>query len=347
MIFKLIETNITKMFGIKHPIFSAPMGPFYTRDLALAVCEAGGLGVLSNVNIVGTDPVKEHKESIEYMIEHTDKPFGLNFLTSRNNRGVKEMCTDVPKMVMDNPRMREQCVYWLTSAGSSKILPSSKNFQELREKSEVKHFHVAPAVWLAQKCVDANVDGIVATGGEGGGHQSYERVSTLVLLQQIHKLFPDLPMIGCGGFATGEGLAAALSLGAGAIAMGSRFIASKQSEFHEKYKALIPPGKPQDTDLFTGSFGPIRLYKNEYALAHPAPQTKEDMIAYERSITPEQLARDAGAYDRVYKGDTTTGAVLLGQSIGIIDGIDDVNDIIKRVINDAEAAIKNNNSMLK
>ena len=343
----MIETNITKMFGIKHPIFSAPMGPFYTRDLALAVCEAGGLGVLSNVNITGTDPVKEHIESIEYMIEHTDKPFGLNFLTSRNNRGVKEMCTDVPKMVMENPKMREQCVYWLTSAGSSKILPSSKNFQELREKSEVKHFHVAPAVWLAQKCVDAKVDGIVATGGEGGGHQSYERVSTLVLLQQIKKLFPDLPMIACGGFASGEGLAAALSLGAGAIAMGSRFIASKQSEFHENYKALVPPGKPQDTDLFTGSFGPIRLYKNEYALAHPAPQTKEDMIAYEKSLTPEVLARDAGAYDRVYKGDTTTGAVLLGQSIGIIDSIDDVDDIIKRVIKEAEAAIKSNNSMLK
>ena len=347
MIFKLIETNITKMFGIKHPIFSAPMGPFYTRDLALAVCEAGGLGVLSNVNITGTDPVKEHKESIEYMIEHTDKPFGLNFLTSRNNRGVKEMCTDVPRMVMENQKMREQCIYWLTSAGSSKILPASKNFQELREKSEVKHFHVAPAVWLAQKCVDANVDGIVATGGEGGGHQSYERVSTLVLLQQIHKLFPDLPVVACGGFATGEGLAAALSLGAGAIAMGSRFIASKQSEFHEKYKSLVPPGKPQDTDLFTGSFGPIRLYKNEYALSHPAPQTKEDMIAYEKSITPEQLLRDAGAYDRVYKGDIDTGAVLLGQSIGIIDSIDDVSDIVKRVIKEAEAAIKSNSSMVK
>jgi len=343
----MIETNITKMFGIKHPIFSAPMGPFYTRDLALAVCEAGGLGVLSNVNITGTDPVKEHKESIEYMIEHTDKPFGLNFLTSRNNRGVKEMVTDVPKMVMDNPKMREQCVYWLTSAGSSKLLPASKNFQELREKSEVKHFHVAPAVWLAQKCVDANVDGVVATGGEGGGHQSYERVSTLVLLQQINKLFPDLPVIACGGFATGEGLAAALSLGAGAIAMGSRFIASKESEFHEKYKALIPPGKPQDTGLFTGSFGPIRLYKNKYALAHPAPQSKEEMIAYEKSLTLEQMTRDAGAYDRVYNGDTEEGAVLLGQSIGIIDSIDDVNDIIKRVIKEAEAAIKSNNSMIK
>ena len=211
------------MFGLKHPIFSAPMGPFFTRDLALAVSEAGGLGVLSNVNIVGTDPVKEHIASLEYMIEHTDKPFGLNFLTSRNNRGVKQMVRYVPKLVMKNVKMRDQCKYWLTSAGSSKILPSSKSFQELRKNSEIKHFHVAPAVWLAQKCVDAGVDGIVVTGTEGGGHQSYERITTLVLLQQINKAFPDLPKIACGGFATGEGLAAALSLGAGAIAMGSRF----------------------------------------------------------------------------------------------------------------------------
>jgi len=343
----MIETNITKMFGIKCPIFSAPMGPFFTRDLALAVCEAGGLGVLSNVNIVGTDPVEEHKKSLEYMVEHTDKPFGLNILTSRNNRGVQEMVTDLPKIVMENPKMREQCVYWLTSAGSSKILPASKNFQELREKSEVKHFHVAPAVWLAQKCLDANVDGIVCTGTEGGGHQSYERVSTLVLLQQLTKAFPDLPKIACGGFATGQGLAAALSLGAGAVAMGSRFIASKQSEFHERYKALVPPGKPQDTGLYTGAFGPIRLYKNKYASEHPAPQSKEEMIAYEKTITVEMITRDADAYDRVYNGDTENGAVLLGQSIGIIDSIDDVNDIIERIMNDAENVIRNNSSMLK
>ena len=335
------------MFGIKHPIFSAPMGPFFTRNLALAVSEAGGLGVLSNVNIVGTDPVEEHKASLEYMIEHTDKPFGLNILTSRNNPGVKQMVRSLPKIVMNNVKMRDQCKYWLTSAGSSRFLPESKYFQQLRENSEVKHFHVAPAVWLAKKCVDAKVDGIVVTGTEGGGHQSYERVSTLVLLQQMNKFYPDLPKIACGGFATGEGLAAALSLGAGAIAMGSRFIASKQSEFHEKYKALIPPGKPQDTNLYTGSFGPIRLYKNKYALAHPVPSSKEEMIAYENSISPEQRAKDLGAYDRVYNGDTETGAVLLGQSIGIIDSIDDVNDIIKRVITQAENIIKRNNSLIK
>jgi|GEM_PF-2229003 len=343
----MIETDITKMFGIKYPIFSAPMGPFFTRDLALAVSEAGGLGVLSNVNIIGTDPVEEHKKSIEYMIEHTDKPFGINFLTSRNNPGVKAMIRNIPKIVMSNVRMRDQCKYWLTSAGSSKILPASKYFQELRANSEVKHFHVAPAVWLAQKCIDANVDGIVVTGTEGGGHQSFERVSTLVLLQQINKYLPNLPKIACGGFATGESLAAALSLGAGAVAMGSRFIASKESEFHDDYKTLIPPGKPQDTGLYTGAFGPIRLYKNKYALSHPAPSSKEEMIAYEESITPEQRVKDLGAYDRVYSGDMETGAVLLGQSIGIIDSIDGVNEIIERVMKDAESVIRKNASMLK
>ena len=343
----MIETNITKMFGLKYPIFSAPMGPFFTRELALATSEAGGLGVLSNVNIVGTNPVQEHIKSIEYMIEHTDKPFGLNILTSRNNIGVKEMARKLPKIVMNNPKMREQCIYWLTSAGSSNLLPSSKYFQELRTKSEVKHFHVAPAVWLAQKCIKSGVDGVVVTGTEGGGHQSFERVTTLVLLQQINERFPDLPKIACGGFATGEGLAAALSLGAGAIAMGSRFIASKQSEFHEKYKALIPSGKPQDTGLFTGAFGPIRLYKNQYALAHPAPSTKEELLAYEASISPEERVKDLGAYDRVYNGDTTTGAVLLGQSIGIIDSIEDVNDIIERIMKQAEIVINKNYAMLK
>jgi enoyl-[acyl-carrier protein] reductase II len=195
--------------------------------------------------------------------------------------------------------------------------------------------------------VDAGVDGIVVTGTEGGGHQSYERVSTLVLLQQINKTFPNLPKIACGGFATGEALAAALSLGAGAIAMGSRFIASKQSEFHEKYKALIPAGKPQDTALYTGAFGPIRLYKNKYALAHPAPSSKEEMIAYEESISPEQRVKDLGAYDRVYNGDIENGAVLLGQSIGIIDSIEDVNDIIETIMKEAESTIKDNYSLLK
>ncbi|MBY9019155.1 MAG: hypothetical protein KGD66_10030, partial [Candidatus Lokiarchaeota archaeon] len=99
--------------------------------------------------------------------------------------------------------------------------------------------------------------------------------------------------------------------------------------------------------LYTGAFGPIRLYNNKYALSHPAPSSKEEMMAYEESITPEQRVKDLGAYDRVYTGDMENGAVLLGQSIGIIDSIDGVNDIIERVMKDAESAIRKNVSMLK
>jgi enoyl-[acyl-carrier protein] reductase II len=256
------------------------------------------------------------------------------------------MVRKIPKLIMKDPKIKEQCRYILTSAGSSKILPQSKYFQELRKVSEIKHFHVAPAVWLAKKCVDSGVDGLVCTGTEGGGHQSYEKVTTLVLLQQVNKIFPDIPKIACGGFATGEGLAAALSLGAGAIAMGSRFIASKQSEFHEKYKALVPPGIPQDTSLYWGAFGPIRLWKNKYALEHPAPGSKEEMIEYEKNITMDDMLKDGRAYEKVYHGDIENGAVLLGQSIGIIDSVDDVRDIIERIVKDAEAAIRKNHSLL-
>ena len=260
-------TNITKMLGINHPIIAAPMAPFHTTELSIAVSEAGGLGVLSQLGLLDEkDPIKEMKKNMEYVIEHTDKNFGINIRTSRLEPFAAALCTEIPKFIMKNQRIKEQCVYALTSAGSAATLPKSKSFQELKKKSQIKHFHVAPALWLAEKCVAAGVDGVVVTGTEGGGHQSYEKVSTLVLLQQVLQKYPDIPKIACGGFATGEGLAAALSLGAGAIAMGSRFIASKECEFHTKYKNVIPPAKAQDTVLVTGILGPIRLWKNDYSL---------------------------------------------------------------------------------
>jgi enoyl-[acyl-carrier protein] reductase II len=356
-----IETNITKMFGIKHPIVCAPMGPFYTTDMCVAISEAGGLGILSHTTIkrgddigdetttarLGADAIAAMKENMEYVVEHTDIPFGFNVRTSRNELQAEKLCTEIPKFILENQRIREQCVYALTSAGSSRTLPASKSFQELKQKSEIKHFHVAPALWLADKCVATNVDGLVVTGGEGGGHQSYEKVSTLVLLQQVQKKHPDIPKIACGGFATGAGLAAALSAGAGAIAMGSRFIASKESEFHEDYKGVVPPAKAQDTVLVTGALGPIRLWKNEYSLHHGLVEDKNAKIAEEerlRSMSREdyikELLATSNAYLAAYRGDVGSGAVLLGQSIGVIESIESVSDIINEIVTDAEKQIK-------
>ena len=335
------------MFGIKHPIFSAAMGPFYTSDLCIAVSEAGGLGILSHTNMHGEDSSKAMMKQMEKVIEHTDKPFGFNIRTGRLQIDAKILSQKIPRFIMKNPKLREQCVYALTSAGSSKVIKTN-TWNKLKESgSNIKHFHVAPALWLADKCVASNVDGLVVTGGEGGGHQSYEGVSTLVLLQQVAEKYPDVPIIACGGFATGRGLAAALSMGAGAVAMGSRFIASKDSEFHENYKNVVPTAKAQDTIMVTGTFGPIRLWKNNYSLHHGLVGSKEEKIAEEKAMDLEAMREANKAYEVVYDGDINEGAVLLGQSIGIINRVDKVSDIVNSVVSDAENLLKNGASLVK
>jgi enoyl-[acyl-carrier protein] reductase II len=288
------------------------------------------------------------KENMLKVVEHTDKPFGFNIRTSRTEQSGARICKEIPKFMLENQRVREQCVYVVTSAGSSRMLPQSKSFQKLKESgSNIKHFHVAPALWLADKCVATGVDGLVITGGEGGGHQSYERISSLVLLQQTIQKYPDYPIVACGGFATGQGVAAALAMGAGAVAMGSRFIASKESEFHDTYKEIVPPAKAQDTVLTTGALGLIRLWKNEYSLHHELVANKEEKMAQEAAMTLEQANEVAEKYEMAYQGNINDGAVPLGQSIGAISKIEVVEDIISSIIKDAKKNLKKSYSYLK
>ena len=344
----VIETEVTKMLNIEKPIIGAPMGPFYTTELSIAVSNAGGLGVLSHTNLGAKSPIDEMMKNMEMVVEHTEKPFGFNIRTSRMQPDAPSLVRKIPKFIMENPKIKEQCRYVITSAGSPRMIRQSKSFQKLLESgSEIKHFHVAPALWLADKCVDAGVDGMVITGTEGGGHQSYEKVSTLVLAQQVKEKYPDIPLIYCGGFATGYGLAAAITMGAGAIAMGSRFIASKESEFHETYKSVVPPAKAEDTVIVTGVLGPIRLWKNPYSLHHDAVQSKEEKLAQEKGITAEMLMEINRSYELAYEGNIQDGAVLLGQSIGIIDEIESVSEIMDKIIGDAEKYLKNAVNVIK
>jgi enoyl-[acyl-carrier protein] reductase II len=329
------------------------MGPFYTTELTIAVSEVGGLGVLSHSALLsdymsGRNPVDIMKENMLKVVEHTDKPFGFNVRTSRRETDAPRFVEEIPKFIMENQRIKEQCIYAITSAGSSKTLPQSKSFQKLKDSgSNIKHFHVAPALWLADKCVASNVDGLVVTGGEGGGHQSYEKVSSLVLLQQVLEKHPDFPIIACGGFATGEGLAAALAMGAGAIAMGSRFIASKESEFDETYKGVIPPAKAQDTILVTGALGQIRLWKNEYSSHHGLVSGRKEKMAEEAAMTQDDIIAEGKAYEAAYTGEINSGAVLLGQSIGVIKSIENVKNIVESIVQDAETRLKRVKSLFK
>lgn len=343
----VLKTKVTEMLGIKHPIIAAPMGPFYTKELAVAVSEAGGLGVLSHTNMFRKNSLEEMKKDMDYVIENTDKPFGFNIRTSRLQLDAPNLCRKIPAFIMNNPKLKEQCIYAITSAGSSKTLPNSKAYQKLKESgSNIKHFHVAPALWLADKCIASGVDGMVVTGWEGGGHQSYEKISSLVLLQQVLQKHPDFPVVACGGFANGEGLASALAMGAGAIAMGSRFIASEESEFHKKYKSIISPAKASDTLWVTGVLGPIRLWKNEYSIHHGIVTSKEEKMALEAQITPQMVMEDQKHYEMTYDGDIEDGAVLLGQSVGVINSIESVQDIINKMVENAEKRLREASSYI-
>ncbi|MBD3342164.1 MAG: hypothetical protein GF353_23890 [Candidatus Lokiarchaeota archaeon] len=332
----MIKTRITEMLDIKYPIISAPMGPFYTTELTVAVSEAGGLGVLSHTNLMGKNSIKVMKKNLEYVIEHTDKPFGFNIRTARMQPDAMILVRNIAKWISKKPKLRDQCIYGVTSAGTPR-----KAAQHWKKKApSIKHFHVAPALWLARKVVNSGCDGLVMTGTEGGGHQSYEGITTTILIQQAAKELPDIPLVACGGFATPEGIAMALAGGADAVAMGTRFIATNQSEFHDNYKTLILPATAKETVLTTGAFGPIRLLKNKYSIEHGKVLAKEDKIAQEAGFNLEELEEQMEKYELVYRGDVENGAVLVGQTIGLIDQLMDVDDLITTFTYKAEEILK-------
>jgi enoyl-[acyl-carrier protein] reductase II len=334
----LIKTRITEKFGIKYPIICAPMGPFYTTKLAIAVSEAGGLGIVSHATLRGKNSVKDFKEQLDFVVEHTDKPFGINVRVARIQTDHRVLLRKIPQWRKENPKLREQLVYALTSAGGPRL--AGKMWKE--KAPDMYHFHVGPALWLVDKIVESGCDGVVATGTEGGGHQSYEGITTLVLVQQVAQKYPEKMLVACGGIATPDGIAAGLAMGADAVAMGTRFIASNESEFHQNYKDLIPPATARDTMLTTGGFGPIRLLKNKYSLEHGETMTKDEKISQELAYDMDEYLKDLLAYELVYtKGDTVDGAVPVGQTVGLIDSILDVDDIVSGFSNEAEQILKN------
>jgi len=351
----MLKTKITEMFGVKHPIASAAMGPFRTTDLCIAVSEAGGLGMVSHTNVspsgFESNYVEAMLKNLDYVVEHTDGIFGFNIRTSRVEPGIDRLISEISRHISENAKLKEQCLYALTSAGSATRMPQNKEFQKLRENSQIKHFHVAPALWLADKCVAAGCDGLVVNGFEGGGHQAYEMVGSVTLLQQVQQKYPDIPKIAAGGFANGTGLALALAAGADGISMGSRFIASKDSEFHKNYKDIIPPAKTQDTIVKTGNLSIIRMWKNKYSTAKGVIKSKEEKIAEEQALLKkrsamskeelkEEYKKDFIKNYAIYEGDVESGIVPLGQSIGVIESIESVSDIIEKCVKDAEIALK-------
>ena len=209
--------RVIKHTGAKYPIIQAPMGWIARSQLASAVCNAGGLGVIET----SSGEVDNCKAEIKKMSELTDQPFGVN----------------LPLLFLKDDSMLEFCVqhgvnFVTTSAGDpSKYIDKLKN-------AGIIVYHAVPSVEGALKAANCGVDGLVVEGTEGGGFKSPEEVGLFVLIQAIRKQV-DLPIIAAGGIADGAGMAAAFAVGAEGIQMGTRFVSSKESPVHENFKNYI------------------------------------------------------------------------------------------------------------
>ncbi len=346
----MIKTKLTEMLECKYPIIQAALGPFYTTKLCAAVANAGAFGIVSHTNLRDLDPIKAMEENILYVVENTSGNFGVNIRTARLQIDYPELIKLIPRLRKENPKVREQLKLVVTSAGDPR--PAAHHFKTV--DPDLLHFHVIPAKWLAVKAMNPawytkknpstkgdHIDGVIATGYEGGGHNSYEQVATTVLVAEMVELCGDLPVVACGGFFDGKGLAGALGMGAVGIQMGTRFIATQECEFHEDYKALILPATDEDTLMTTGAFGPIRLLKNEYSKTHGAPvPDRQARMAQEQAMQAEDLLKEMESYELVYRGEVQRGPILVGQTVGGISEIPTVKQVLDRVIKEAEQRLR-------
>jgi enoyl-[acyl-carrier protein] reductase II len=220
-----INNRITQLTGTQYPIIQAPMGWIARAQLAAAVSNAGGLGVIET----SSGEMDNIKREVALMRQMTDKPFAMNVALSYV-RG-----TNIIDFVID-----QGIKFVTTSSGSPSVC--TKDFQA----AGITVFHVVPTLEMALKALDAGVDGLVVEGGEGGGFKNPSPVSTMVLLPLIRSRC-DVPIIAAGGISDGLSMAAAFAMGAEGVQMGTRMLACAESPVHDNWKQAIISAAETDT----------------------------------------------------------------------------------------------------
>ena len=371
-----IETRLAKDIGMKVPVFLSGMGPFSTYKTAVKVSNAGGCGLTSHWGIltpvdpethyidrengVVLSPGDKMKFDLDFFEKNLedDRVFGCNIRVARIQTDAPRVIRQVLKKRLESRKIRESLKVLVTSAGNpmiaQKILAKDRFFAD--GKKDILHFHVSPSLALCQNTIKAGCDGVIAVGIEGGGHQSYEEVATSVLIPETKAWLeaeqPEKYLVAGGGFFSGRTLASAIALGAEAVQMGTRFIATTDGDFHQNYKDAIVKATDEDTMMCSGAFGPIRLYKNKYALSHGKILSKEEKIQQEKELgtkddMTQQLMDDMRRYDLVYEGDIENGAVLVGQTVGGINQLKTVAEVVADIEKEAVETIKSMNGILK
>ena len=305
--------RITRLFNIQYPIIQAGMVWTSGWKLASAVSNAGGLGIIG-AGSMNPDVLREH---IQKCRAATDRTFAVNLPLLY--QGIEAQVQII---------IEEKVPIVFTSAGNPKTFtPAFKN-------AGLKVVHVVSSSKFAVKAEQAGCDAVVAEGFEAGGHNGREETTTMVLVPMVVNAV-TIPVIAAGGIATGRQMLAAFALGAEAVQMGSRFVASKEASSHFNFKSLVIGAKEGDTQLTLKQLTPVRLIKNDFY--------RKVQEAQELCATPEDLARLLGkgrARKGMFEGDLTEGELEIGQVSALINDIPSAAEIVQQVWNEFIAAKK-------
>jgi enoyl-[acyl-carrier protein] reductase II len=309
-----VKTRITELLGIGHPIFQAAMSwASSNAPLVIAVSNAGGLGVLA----AGPMRPDDFRAALAEIGGKTRKPFGVNI--PLNNPRAPELLdiahdARIPVMVASQGGPREHLA----------------RFRAIG----TKWLHVVASVEHARKAEAAGVDALVVDGAEAGGHPPPSEVGTLVLVRRVVKAV-TLPVVASGGVADGAGIAALLALGAEAVQLGTRFIATPEASVHENYKRAVLAADVHETALVGRGGLPIRQLRNafseKYEKAERAGASRQALQEIFMSATLKAAALE---------GDVEWGKVEAGQSAGLVDEILPAAEVMRRLVAELDEARK-------
>ncbi len=303
--------RIKELFGIKYPIIQGGMIWCSGWELASAVSNAGGLGLIGSGSMY-PEILREH---IQKCKKATSKPFGVNIPLIYPN--IEEHINII---------IEEGVKIVFSSAGNP------KKYTSYLQENGIIVVHVIANTKFALKCVEAGVDAIVAEGFEAGGHNGLDEITTMCLIPKIADEV-NIPVIAAGGIADGKSMLAAMVLGADGVQIGSRFAVCKESSAHDNFKNYVFDAKEGATDLTLKEITAVRLMKNDFY--------NKVQEAYLKNATDDELKELLGrgrAKKGMFEGDLSEGELEIGQVSSMIDKMQTSNEIIDEIIDDFNKA---------
>ena len=299
-----MNNKITTLFNIQYPIIQAGMIWCSGWELASAVSNAGGLGIIGAGSMY-PEILRIHLEKMKHA---TEKPFAVN---------LPLLYPNIEEHIQNIIDFKVPIVF--TSAGNPKLWTSKL------QANNIKVVHVVSSVKFAKKCEEAGVDAAVAEGFEAGGHNGREETTTFCLIPAVRESI-KIPLIAAGGIRNGKSMLAAFALGADGVQIGSRFVCSLESSGHEKFKQQIIAAQEGDTKLMMKQLTPVRMLKNNFAL--------QIELAEIKGASNDELQNMLGrgrAKKGMFEGNMEEGELEIGQVSAYLNDIKPAGEILKEI----------------